>query len=69
MGVDLILRQRNKPCVNSTLFFEYIGKVLLPYVHEPRTNHEFADKDVGLRMDNYSIHVRPDMTIQCPSGS
>jgi hypothetical protein len=60
MGADLILRQQNKLSMNSTLFFEYIAKVLLPYVGELRTNEEFADKGSVLLMDNCSIHVRPD---------
>jgi hypothetical protein len=60
VGVDLILRQRNKPYMNSTLLFEHAKTVLLPDVDELRTNEEFADKDAVLLMDNCSIHVRPD---------
>jgi hypothetical protein len=60
MGVDLILRRRNKPYMNSTLFFEYISKVFIPYVDELRTNEEFADREVVLLMDNCCIHVRSD---------
>jgi hypothetical protein len=52
MGVDLILRRRNKPYMNSTLFGEYISKVFIPYVDELRTNKKFADREAVLLMDN-----------------
>jgi hypothetical protein len=34
LGVDLILKHRNKPYMSSQLFAEYIPTVLLPYVDE-----------------------------------
>jgi hypothetical protein len=32
MGIDLILRQRSKPYMNSELFNEYVSAVLLPHI-------------------------------------
>jgi hypothetical protein len=60
MGVDLVLRKRNKPYMNSELFHEYISKVLVPYIDELRTNEEFAEKEAALLMDNCSIHGQYD---------
>jgi hypothetical protein len=61
MGIDLIIKRRNKPYVNSDLFHEYISTVLLPYIDELRTNDEFTDKEAVLLMDNCSVHVRSDI--------
>jgi hypothetical protein len=44
IGVDLIVKSRHKPYMNSQLFAEYISTVLLPYINELRSNEEFADK-------------------------
>jgi hypothetical protein len=60
-GVGLIIRKRNKPYMNSQLFSEYISTVLIPYIDMLRTNDEFADKEVVLRMDNCCIHVETEM--------
>jgi hypothetical protein len=60
MGVDLILKRRSKPYMNSQLFTEYISTVLLPYIDELRQNEEFANKAAVLLMDNCSIHVRSE---------
>jgi hypothetical protein len=60
MGVDSILKRRNKPYMNSQLFREYISTVLLPYINELRLNEEFADKEAVLLMDNCSVHVQPE---------
>jgi hypothetical protein len=44
LGVDLILKHRNKSYMSSQLFAEYISTVLLPYVDELRSNEEVADR-------------------------
>jgi hypothetical protein len=56
MGIDLILKSRHKPYMNSQRFAGYISTVLLPYIDELQSNKEFADKEAVLLMDNYSIH-------------
>jgi hypothetical protein len=60
MGVDLILKSRHMPYMNSQLFAEYISTVLLPYIDKLRSNEEFADKEAVLLMDNCSIHVEAE---------
>jgi hypothetical protein len=58
LGVELILKHRNKPYMSSQLFAEYISTVLLPYVDELRSNEEFADKEAVLLMNNYFVRVQ-----------
>jgi hypothetical protein len=41
LGVDLILKHRNKPDMCSQLFAEYILTVLLPSVDDLRSNEEY----------------------------
>jgi hypothetical protein len=60
MGVDLILRKREKPYLNSELFHEYISNLLVPYIDEPRTKEEFAEKEAILLMENCSISAQCD---------
>jgi hypothetical protein len=52
MGVDLILKSRHKPYMNSQLFAEHISTILLPYIDELRSNEELAGKEIVLLMDN-----------------
>jgi hypothetical protein len=60
MGVDLILKSRHKPYMNSQLFAEYLSTVLLPYIDERRPDEEFADQEAVLLMDNCSILIRAE---------
>jgi hypothetical protein len=57
LGVDLIIKHRNKLYMSSQLFAKYISIVLLPYVDKLQSNEEFADKEAVLLMDNCSVHV------------
>jgi uncharacterized NAD(P)/FAD-binding protein YdhS len=60
LGVDLILKHRNKPYMSSQLFAEYTSTVLLQCVDELRSNEEFADKKAVLLMDSCDAHVQGD---------
>jgi hypothetical protein len=60
MGLDLIIKWRTEPYMNSQLFAEYISTVLLPSLDKLRSNEKFADKEAILLMDNCSMHVRPE---------
>jgi hypothetical protein len=60
LGIDLMLKHRNKPYMSSQLFAEYISTVLLPCVDVLRSNEEFSDKEAVLLMDNCSVHVQGD---------
>jgi hypothetical protein len=58
MGVDLIIKRRSKPSMNSQLFAEYISTVLLLEIDKLRSNEKFTDTEAVLLMDHCSIHVR-----------
>jgi hypothetical protein len=38
IGIDMILKQRDKPYMNAVLFHEYISTVLLPHITMMRSN-------------------------------
>jgi hypothetical protein len=61
LGVDLILKHRNKPYMSSQLFAEYTSTVLLPYVDELQSNEEFANKKAVLPMGHCSVRVQGDI--------
>jgi hypothetical protein len=60
MGIDLPLKRRNRPDMNSQLFTECISTVVLQYIDELRSDEEFPEKEAVLLMDNCSIHMRSD---------
>jgi hypothetical protein len=57
LGVDSVLRQRSKSYVNSTLFFEYVNNIFVPYLHELQETEEFETYEAVLLMDNCSSHM------------
>jgi hypothetical protein len=59
-GINLILKRRSNPALNTELFGEYIAIVLLQYIKELQTSEQFAWRDAVILMDNYSIHTRGD---------
>jgi transposase len=61
MRVDLILKRRNKPYMNSSPFREYTSTVLLPYIDELRSNEESTNTETVLLMTNCSIHVQREI--------
>jgi hypothetical protein len=60
MRVDLILRKRKKPYLNSELFHEYTSKVLVPCIDELRTNAELVEKEAILLLENCFIYAQRD---------
>jgi hypothetical protein len=57
MAVDFLLRQRSKPYVSRTLFFEYIKTIFLPYLNQLRDMWQFEGHEAVLLMDNCSSHI------------
>jgi hypothetical protein len=60
LGVELIVGKRDKPYMDSQLFYEYIPIIPIHYIDELPTSQEFASKDTVLFMDNWAIHVQLD---------
>lgn len=61
LGLDMIIRKRDRPYMNADLFLEYITKVFIPYIVELRSNEEFAGRPAILLMDNCSLHMGEDV--------
>jgi hypothetical protein len=58
MGVDMVLKHKQKAYVTVTLFQQYGTSVLIPFIERLRTNPEFTGESAILLMDNCSIHTR-----------
>jgi hypothetical protein len=61
IGSDIILRGRDKPYMNPGLFAECLLMVLLLHIPRIRSDPKFTSKEVGLLMDNCSLHMREDI--------
>jgi hypothetical protein len=61
IGTNLILRQRNKACIDSKLFLHKIRRVFLPHLSNLRSCPELADEEAVLFMDNCRPHVAQDV--------
>jgi hypothetical protein len=59
IGRDLILKHRDKPCVNAELFEDYLCSVFLPHLMIPRIVKDLREEDAMLLMDNCSPHLTP----------
>jgi hypothetical protein len=63
MGVDMVLKHKQKAYVTATLFQQYGTSVLIPFIDRLRTNPEFTGKSVILLMDNCFIHTRTEVLV------
>jgi hypothetical protein len=48
IGIDMILKKRDKSYMNAVLFHEYISTVLLPYIARVRSNPRFEHEPAVL---------------------
>jgi hypothetical protein len=52
LGVDLILKHREKPYMNAQLFAECISRLFIPYIEELCSLEKFAGTEAVLLMEN-----------------
>lgn len=57
----LLFRKNAKPYINSNLFNEYIGSVVIPYINDLRFIMEFSNKEGILLMVNCNCHAHEDV--------
>ena len=53
---DIMIRQRNPPYINESLFIEYLQLVLIPYINSVREKYQCPEKEAVLMMDSCSAH-------------
>jgi hypothetical protein len=58
VGTEIILKKREKSCVNDELLRESISTILLPHLPTVRSNLRLAAEPAVLLMDNCSVHIR-----------
>jgi hypothetical protein len=61
IGVDIMLKRRDKASMNALLFNEYISTVLLPHIVRVRSNPGLDNEPAVLLMDNCSVHMHDDI--------
>jgi hypothetical protein len=61
MGVDMIVKHKQKPHITAIAFQQYVTTVLIPFIKRLRTNQEIRGKSTILLMDNCSIHTKPEI--------
>jgi hypothetical protein len=70
IGSDMVLRKRDKPYMNATLFAEYLSTVFLPHIAKIRSDPRFTDKEAVLLMDNWTApRSAPWLANLCPAKS
>jgi hypothetical protein len=60
IGIDMILKKRDKPYMNAVLFHEYISTVLIPHIARVQLNPGLEHEPAVLLMDNCSVHMHDD---------
>ena len=53
---DIMIRHRNPPYMNESLFIEYLQLVLIPYINSVREKYQCPEKEALLMMDSCSSH-------------
>lgn len=53
---DMIFRQRDKPYMDESLFYEYITNVFIPYIENVRVIQNLNEETAVLMMDSASCH-------------
>ena len=53
---DIMIRQRDKPYMDESLFYKYITTVLIPYIDSVRQIHQIPKEQSVLLMDSASCH-------------
>jgi hypothetical protein len=60
IGIDMILKKRDKSYMNAVLFHEYISTVPLPHIARVRSNRGFEHEPAVVLMDNCPVHMHDD---------
>jgi hypothetical protein len=67
IGVDMILKKRDKPYMNAVLFHEYISTVLLPHIARVPSNLGLGHEPAVLLKNNCSMHTHDGTLEEFPA--